>query len=95
MTVTQFRDVPYAGERRLRPDLEARRLRPRPCPFCGSLPKVYPTRPEIEGNAFGQVRCENQRCAANPVVNDGALIADERGPDKYKELAIRRWNRRR
>lgn len=69
-------------------------IKPLPCPFCGKQPVIYPKRPEIEGNAFGQVRCETFGCAARPCVNDGAKIADERGPEKYKELAIRRWNRR-
>lgn len=69
-------------------------IAPLPCPFCGSMPEVYPKRPEIEGNAFGQVRCENQRCAASPCVNDNTKIADERGPEKYKQAAIRRWNKR-
>jgi hypothetical protein len=65
-----------------------------PCPFCGTAPQIYPKRPEREGNAFGQVRCEYQRCPANPCVNDGALSSDERGSDAYKRLAIKRWNRR-
>lgn len=69
-------------------------MMPLPCPFCGKLPEVYPKDPSREGNAFGQVRCENDRCQAQPVVNDGALSADERGSAAYKRLAIRRWNRR-
>lgn len=69
-------------------------MKARVCPFCGKQPDVYPKRPEIEGNAFGQVRCENWRCPANPVVNDGALSCDERGPEAYRQAAIRRWNRR-
>lgn len=70
-------------------------MKPLPCPFCGKPPKVYPKDPSREGNAFGQVRCEYQRCAANPVVQDGCMVADERGSEAYKQLAIRRWNRRR
>ncbi len=70
------------------------RVKPLPCPFCGKIPNVYPTDPSREGNAFGQVRCDYPRCAANPVVNDGALQSDERGSSAYKRLAINRWNRR-
>jgi hypothetical protein len=65
-----------------------------PCPFCGETPEVYPRRPEIEGDAFGQVRCENDDCQAKPVVNDGEDCADDRGSDLYKLAAIKRWNRR-
>lgn len=69
-------------------------MKPAPCPFCGKPPEVYPKRPEIEGNAFGQVRCEYSRCVANPVVNDGAFSSDNRGSSAYQAAAIRRWNRR-
>ena len=65
-----------------------------PCPFCGEQPEVYPKRPEIEGDAFGQVRCENEACPANPVVNDGCDVSDYRGSDAYKTLAITAWNTR-
>lgn len=70
-------------------------MKPLPCPFCGQPPEVYPKNPEREGNAFGQVRCENLRCPATPCVNDGAMTCDERGSAAYKQLAIKRWNRRR
>ncbi len=69
-------------------------MKPLPCPFCGNIPNVYPTDPSREGNDFGQVRCEYQRCPANPVVGDGAIQYDERGSAAYKQLAIKRWNRR-
>jgi hypothetical protein len=69
-------------------------MKPLPCPFCGKLPQVYPKDPEREGNTFGQVRCEYMRCAANPCVNDGCGVADERGSKAYQQLAIKRWNRR-
>ena len=64
------------------------------CPFCGKQPQTYPKDPRREGDAFGQVRCENRRCSANPVVNDGAIQSDERGSEKYVAAAIRRWNKR-
>lgn len=65
-----------------------------PCPFCGSIPDVFPKRPEIEGNAFGQVRCSNNDCSAKPCVNDGEDRADDRGSDAYKMAAIKIWNTR-
>lgn len=71
------------------------KLKPKPCPFCGEPPKVSPDNPELTGNAWGEVRCINLDCPANPYVDDGEEIADERGSDKYKEAAIRRWNTRR
>lgn len=65
-----------------------------PCPFCGKTPKVVPTRPDLDGNAWGAVVCVNSRCPAQPRVEDGATVSDERGSDAYKALAIKRWNRR-
>ena len=69
-------------------------MTPLPCPFCGKTPKVFPSRPELDGNAWGAVRCINIRCPAMPNVNDGSRVSDERGSDAYKRLAIKRWNRR-
>lgn len=68
--------------------------KPKPCPFCGAPPEIYPKRPGIEGNAFGQVHCENDACPAQPCVNDDEDVADDRGSDAYKAIAIERWNRR-
>ena len=65
-----------------------------PCPWCGKTPEVFPKDPEVSGNAWGSVCCVNKKCQAQPYVNDGSLVADDRGSDKYKELAIKRWNRR-
>jgi hypothetical protein len=70
------------------------KLTPLPCPFCGKAPKVMPTRPDVEGNAWGAVICINQRCPAKPQVRDGSQIADSRGSGAYRDLAIKRWNRR-
>lgn len=67
---------------------------PLPCPFCGELPKVLPSRPDLDGNAWGAVSCVNTKCPAMPRVQDGAAILDERGSAAYKALAIKRWNQR-
>ena len=40
------------------------------------------------------MECQNDGCAAQPRVEDGEDIADERGSDAYKQCAIKRWNRR-
>ncbi len=70
------------------------KLTPMPCPFCGKRPKVTPKSPEDDGDAWGAVVCANKRCPAQPQVKDGSNIADMRGPGAYKDMAIRRWNKR-
>lgn len=65
-----------------------------PCPFCGEMPEVYPKRPGIEGDGFGQVRCESETCPANPVVNNAQWGDDFHGPETFKREAIAAWNRR-
>lgn len=69
-------------------------IKPKTCPFCGSMPGLHPKDPQREGTAFGEVRCENSKCPAKPRVNDGELVADDRGTAAYQEAAIRRWNKR-
>jgi len=74
--------------------------KPLPCPFCGKLPKILPTNPEVEGTAWAAVVCVNKRCATydghdeGVRVSDGALTCDGRGTDAYKAAAIKRWNNR-
>lgn len=68
--------------------------KPLPCPFCGAEPEVLPIDPEVEGGCWGAVRCINPRCQAKPYVEDGATWAMDFHVDCYKEVAIRRWNRR-
>lgn len=66
---------------------------PLPCPFCGEPPLVGPT-PDEQGNAWGYVKCVNKLCAAQPKVDDGEDVADDRGRPEYMRAAIRRWNMR-
>ena len=65
-----------------------------PCPWCGGVPTVGPQFPERDGNAWGFVHCLNVDCPAQPHIEDGETIADERGSDAYKAAAIARWNTR-
>lgn len=67
---------------------------PIPCPFCGETPLVNPVNPKEQGDAWGEVRCINKYCPAQPVVEDGEMVKDNRGSDAYKAIAIARWNRR-
>jgi len=69
-------------------------LTPIACPFCAKKPKVIPSNPELDGDAWGAVVCTNRRCAVQPKCKDGSKMSDMRGPGAYKDLAIRRWNRR-
>jgi hypothetical protein len=65
---------------------------PLPCPFCGAPPIVGPGCVEREGNAWGYVACQNPDCPAQPIVQDGEKVADERGIEAYRQAAITRWN---
>ena len=67
--------------------------KPLPCPFCGKEPDVEPHDWRTEGNAWGRVVCINTKCVAQPSVEDGSKVADERGSAAYKRLAVTRWNR--
>lgn len=69
-------------------------LTPLPCPYCGTAPEVYPKRPELEGYTFGQVRCEADDCAANPVVHSRNVEHAEATVDDYRADAIGMWNTR-
>lgn len=70
------------------------KLKPLPCPFCGRKPKVLPTNPKIEGDAWAAVACFSTKCFACPVVGDGDNLAANYGSGFYKDLAISRWNKR-
>lgn len=68
-----------------------------PCPFCGAEPVVLPGNPNIEGDAWAAVQCQNAKCPTfdsyhGVTVLDGEQVADSRGSDGYKAVAIRRWN---
>jgi len=70
------------------------KLTPLECPFCGEAPRIMPSNPEKDGDAWGSVRCVNKRCHAQPTVDDESQIADMRGPGAYKDMAIKKWNKR-
>ena len=76
-------------EKQLKP-----KLVPLPCPFCGVKPKLAPRTPKEDGDAWGEVYCENTRCAVAPGVRDGQNSDDERGTGAYMDCAIRLWNKR-
>jgi len=76
-------------------------IEPLPCPFCGEAPVVWPKHPEVEGDAWADVVCDNERCPTfrdghghGVQVGDGEDVSDERGSDAYKAVAIARWNTR-
>lgn len=69
-------------------------LSPLTCPFCRKEPKVMPSNPELDGDAWGEVRCVNRKCHAQPNVVDGSNVSDMRGPGAYKDMAIKKWNKR-
>jgi hypothetical protein len=68
------------------------KLKPMACPFCGKTPKILPECPEEDGDAWGEVACVNKKCAVQPVCKDGCTVSDMRGPGRYKDIAILRWN---
>lgn len=64
----------------------------KPCPFCGKTPKVLPSNPKLDGDAWGAVQCVNKKCPAMPRVEDRCKT--ERKHGDYKAVAIKRWNKR-
>lgn len=65
---------------------------PLPCPFCGMAPILRPQNPEAQGSCWGEVRCINGECPAQPVVRDRETVSDDRGSDAYKAAAVGLWN---
>lgn len=57
---------------------KTKKSEPLRCPFCGSLPDVY----FLRGSYY--VSCVCETCGTNPMTN----------PSRYREDAIRKWNRR-
>ena len=70
------------------------KIKPLPCPFCGKKPGVFPQNPEEEGTCWGEVRCISKRCHSIVRIFDGRKVNDDRGSEKYKQMAIIRWNNR-
>ncbi len=52
----------------------------KPCPFCGAIPELWQA---AQSGAYF-VECTNETCGTNPMTN----------PSRYREDAIRKWNRR-
>ena len=57
-------------------------------------PIIRPQDPKKQGSAWGEVRCIQTDCPAQPRVRDGETVSDYRGSDAYKDIAIARWNDR-
>lgn len=57
------------------------------CPFCGEKPEIQPINPLLQGDAWGSVKCENEKCWVNPE----AIAFVEYNPI---DIAIKRWNQR-
>ena len=69
-------------------------LAPLPCPFCGEVPKVTPSNPKLDGDAWGAVQCCNKKCHIQPRADDVEILSGSRGSAYYKNVAIRIWNTR-
>lgn len=69
-----------------------------PCPFCGSKPRIGPSRWRVEGDGWGFVQCEAKRCPAKPRVatygNDDGL-SSAAASKANKAAAVALWNKRR
>ena len=50
----------------------------KPCPFCGRDPNLFPKFPEVEGDTWGEVRCMNPKCPAQPKVPDDIDVSDNK-----------------
>jgi len=71
-----------------------------PCPFCGVQPWVGPLHPEIEGNAWATVSCDNRQCLVAPYFNfhgndteecpEGLSLVET--SNWYKQQAVKLWN---
>ena len=69
------------------------KIKPLPCPFCGSIPTVGPP-DDSEGTCFGWVRCENPECRVNPDAEDRRQANGNEGREHYQRMAVENWNRR-
>jgi hypothetical protein len=67
---------------------------PVPCPGCQQPPQIRPEHPAVEGDAWALVACMNADCVLFPlIVHDKVGVADDRGTDAYKAIAVANWNR--
>lgn len=58
----------------------------KPCPLCGSMPKIEPSNPKIEGTAWTRIIC---------YCNENAIVKVEVFQDReHKQKAIKIWNNR-
>lgn len=96
LSTNRRRSVRYRGVDYPDDDVPPQRkptLRPLPCPFCGRKPQLEPKRPDLDGNAWGQVACVTKSCI-QPSAKDGIQVAGEYGTGWYMDQAIKRWNKR-
>ena len=71
-------------------------MKPHECPFCGVEPIVRPLDPDLEGDNWARVQCDNGfDCVAMPGVNDGWSESNRArmSLDALKAAAVQRWNR--
>lgn len=70
-------------------------MKPVNCPFCGVEPIVRPLDPDLEGDNWARVQCDNKDCPAQPGVNDGLELGERviALAPAIKAAAIQRWNR--
>ena len=61
----------------------------KPCPFCKTLPEVFPLQPEIEGSAWTKIECCHSNCSVKP-----SVAAYDDCASVHRAEAIAAWNKR-